>query len=577
VFSKEALVSYTSLVAFILMAFAIGLFLGFGEQEAEFNTLNQTLLSLAELLFGNFDSRPIQAASGLLVSTLLLAFFAFLSMLSVSAILAVVSWGSRQVSEGLVQRESDDAEKNLKRRLSQILSEALQSPLLSFISRSFVQSYIAPATAQQDTDYGEDAAELEALEQAQALYDSKERMRMLGAHVNKLEHSMRRLHVEFGLEFNEDLHEWKRDNAWRKIRNWQQEERFQRVLVLLRTGDVARVERTLNGWAKMRALFGGDVEWRDPDGFSVLHMAALAGDPDMVQMLLGQRADPSGRNDDGNTPLHLAALSGQLNACRVLVEEGGADPEAANNPRFNALHMAAYGGHVPVVKYLAEELEVSVLSANEEGLTPLHLAVLQGHQPAAAYLSSHFPSTLEARANGGESALHCAVLSHQPESMVRLLLSAGCKVSTKMYDGHNVYQCALLKDTAPAVTRLLLTVRPLPADRRRLFQATAQRVDDLSLGAEMNRPLGGCSKRSTPPPPSPPPDPPGASPRFGRRCCAWATTTSARSPRSMRARRGCRSSSWRRAGCSRSSRSCWRRTQTSTACSPAGEPPCTPR
>jgi ankyrin repeat protein len=31
------------------------------------------------------------------------------------------------------------------------------------------------------------------------------------------------------------------------------------------------------------------VEWRDPDGFSLLHLAALAGDPDMVNLLLSHK------------------------------------------------------------------------------------------------------------------------------------------------------------------------------------------------------------------------------------------------------------------------------------------------
>jgi len=33
----------------------------------------------------------------------------------------------------------------------------------------------------------------------------------------------------------------------------------------------------------------------------------------------------------------------QLNACRVLVEVGGAKPDTPNNANFCALHMAAYG------------------------------------------------------------------------------------------------------------------------------------------------------------------------------------------------------------------------------------------
>eukprot|EP00961_Rhodomonas_salina_P098316 1323130-Rhodomonas_salina.2 len=82
--------------------------------------------------------------------------------------------------------------------------------------------------------------------------------------------------------------------------------------------------RVLNQWKETKGTVGGDVEWRDPEGFAALHFAALSGDPDMVNALLQKKADPNARNDDGNTPLHLAALTAQLNACRVLAEIGHA-------------------------------------------------------------------------------------------------------------------------------------------------------------------------------------------------------------------------------------------------------------
>ena len=53
---------------------------------------------------------------------------------------------------------------------------------------------------------------------------------------------------------------------------------------------------------------------------SPLQGAALNGHLDVVEFLVGKRADVHGHN--GNTPLHVAAESGREEVTRVLVQAG---------------------------------------------------------------------------------------------------------------------------------------------------------------------------------------------------------------------------------------------------------------
>lgn len=48
-----------------------------------------------------------------------------------------------------------------------------------------------------------------------------------------------------------------------------------------------------------------DVNVKDTDGLTALHIAAHEGYPAMVERLVGYGADLSSTTSDGNTPLHL--------------------------------------------------------------------------------------------------------------------------------------------------------------------------------------------------------------------------------------------------------------------------------
>jgi len=78
------------------------------------------------------------------------------------------------------------------------------------------------------------------------------------------------------------------------------------------------------------ASFPLEVDWRDIDGHSAIHLAARGGHTETVQVLVEHAAElVRARTVDGNTALHVAARGGHLAVVAVLME-GGADPCAQN-------------------------------------------------------------------------------------------------------------------------------------------------------------------------------------------------------------------------------------------------------
>ena len=121
---------------------------------------------------------------------------------------------------------------------------------------------------------------------------------------------------------------------------------IQDLLEAARNGDVAQVQHLLAS--------GIDVDVRDENDNTPLHLAAGYGYTELSRLLVDRGADVDARGRIGNTPLHLAAQEGYLEIVGLLVD-GGADMTARNHYRGTALELAKGWGHGAVVEVLQEE------------------------------------------------------------------------------------------------------------------------------------------------------------------------------------------------------------------------------
>jgi hypothetical protein len=136
---------------------------------------------------------------------------------------------------------------------------------------------------------------------------------------------------------------------------------------LVRAAALGRLEEI-----KTQLSAGAPLDSRDGDGNTMLHAAALKGQLEVAQYLVGQpNIAIDARDKVGSTPLMLAAGAGQVDVVKLLLDKG-ADYKLQNNDGKSALHGAAANGHPKVV----EALLTAGADPNQKdahGKTPLDL------------------------------------------------------------------------------------------------------------------------------------------------------------------------------------------------------------
>ena len=110
------------------------------------------------------------------------------------------------------------------------------------------------------------------------------------------------------------------------------------------------------------------------NGFTPLHLAAEKGHGDIVKMLIGvsdnanitRLANPAATNKNGDNALHLAAFKGSVDVVDILLQNGKIDINVQNNLGDTALHKAAEGRQSKVVKRLLEEKNINIQLRNNK-------------------------------------------------------------------------------------------------------------------------------------------------------------------------------------------------------------------
>ncbi|RDW85418.1 hypothetical protein BP5796_03743 [Coleophoma crateriformis] len=204
---------------------------------------------------------------------------------------------------------------------------------------------------------------------------------------------------------------------------------------------------------------GADIEAKDMDGQTSLHIASGSANNRVVEVLLRNGANIEAKEPgQSRTPLHCAAEYGNAAVVSLLISKGaivdvpeyksgktalhlasenghdavvdllirtGADVSAKQYPKIEGktpLHVAAQNGHVPVLELLCAKASKDAVNEKEifDGNTPLLLAARGGHSLAVTWLLK-MGADIEATSYTGSTAFYLAVKQGHEEVALSLL------------------------------------------------------------------------------------------------------------------------------------------------------------
>jgi len=130
----------------------------------------------------------------------------------------------------------------------------------------------------------------------------------------------------------------------------------------------------------------GALNRRNRFGWTMLHMAAFAGNAPTTQLLLDKGATVDVRADSKfrNTPLQTALLTGQYATAKLLLDRG-ADVLIRQSKGFTPMHEAAFLGRADLVQLLLDH-GAELNSRSDGGRTPLGEAIRGKHEELAKLL-----------------------------------------------------------------------------------------------------------------------------------------------------------------------------------------------
>lgn len=172
---------------------------------------------------------------------------------------------------------------------------------------------------------------------------------------------------------------------------------------------------------------GANVLATDAYGRTPLHYATMNGFSDCVSYLLTQHTDIEARDHDGYSPLLYAVINGHATCVDILIK-AGANIEPNHDGDHIPLSLACYYGHTDIALLLYERGAKNL--PNAESLYPLHLAARQGHVELCRMLAKNKDDLDVPDKYNSWTPLFWAASDGHAEC-VSILIEAGCKVNVK--------------------------------------------------------------------------------------------------------------------------------------------------
>ena len=190
-----------------------------------------------------------------------------------------------------------------------------------------------------------------------------------------------------------------------------------------RSGDFKRIQSLISN--------GADVNSKNGDGFTPLHVAAVRNRRAVVKLLIDHGADVNTKAEDGRTLLHHVAREGHVNIVKLLLDSGS-DLSAKDNAKRTPLNCALRWRKYDVAELLVTG-GADVNTKDGTGITPLHYASSSGNGDIIKLLISR-GSDVNAKRTNGETPLHYASRAGHLNAS-ELLIANSADIDAKQEDG----------------------------------------------------------------------------------------------------------------------------------------------
>ncbi|CAG8953838.1 hypothetical protein HYFRA_00006730 [Hymenoscyphus fraxineus] len=205
-----------------------------------------------------------------------------------------------------------------------------------------------------------------------------------------------------------------------------------------------------------------DVDKRDDNGMTLLHLAVIRSTTNLIQWLLSKKANVASRDTDGHTPFYYARTrwsqtktEGDLEAIKLLLS-AGADIDQRDSHGKTILHWAAIHNTTDFLRWLLSK-EAYVRSQDTDGRTPLYYAMarLSGAKGESSFRSVKLllnaGANIDQRDSDGKTILHWAVhlaAGHGNSDLIQDLISLKASVNIPDRDGNTpVYYATQYSNT----------------------------------------------------------------------------------------------------------------------------------